>query len=72
MNQANYEPFGEAVNLSEKTRSHASKVLTRAGATVFWILATLIVAVRGVYFEPGVFDSFGRVVAYLQKLIAFS
>lgn len=74
VDQANYEPFGEALNVSEKTQSasHASKWLARFGAAVFWVLAATIVVARGVYFEPGIFDTFGRVVAYLQKLVLFS
>lgn len=74
VDQAKYEPFGEALNVSgqAQSRSHASKVLTRVGATVFWVLAATIVVARGVYFEPGIFDGFGRVIAYLQKLVLFS
>jgi len=74
VDQAKYEPFGEALNVSGKaqTRTHASKWLTRFGAAVFWVLAATIVVARGVYFEPGVFDGFGRVIAYLQKLVLFS
>jgi hypothetical protein len=74
VDQAKYEPFGEALNVSDKTQSrgHASKLLTRIGATVFWVLAATIVVARGLYFEPGVFDAFGRVIAYVQKFVAFS
>ncbi|MBI3699817.1 MAG: hypothetical protein HY242_05150 [Afipia sp.] len=74
MKQAKYEPFGEAVNVSDRmqSQSHTSKLLTRIGAAVFWLLAGTIVIARGVYFEPGIFDAFGRVIAYVQKLAQFS
>ena len=73
MDQTKFEPFGEVVQVSAETgsRARASRWLRRAGAALFWVLAVVIVAARGAYFEPGIFDGFGRAIAALHKLLAF-
>jgi hypothetical protein len=70
MEHAKFEPFGEPIELDEKVepQTAASKWLMRIGAGVFWALALTIIVARGLYFEPGIFDGFGQVFAFLQKL----
>ena len=65
-----FEPFGEAIDLAEngQAQARASKWLMRVGSALFWVLAGAIVIARAVYFEPGMFDSFARVVAYFEAL----
>lgn len=74
MDQTKFEPFGEAVQFPGETgsRARASRWLTHAGAVLFWIVAVTIVVARGIYFEAGIFDSFGPVVAFLHRLLAFA
>jgi hypothetical protein len=68
MERTKFEPFGEEVDLAEpaEARSAASGWLMRTGTTTFWALAVTIVAARAIYFDPGIFDKFAHVVAFLQ------
>ena len=67
MEREKFEPFGESVDLeSLRVPSGASRWLTLVGSSVFWVLATAIVGARAVYFEPGIFDGFKEVIAFLQ------
>ncbi|WP_240535295.1 hypothetical protein [Bradyrhizobium sp. YR681] len=50
-------------------QSRASKVLLRAGTTVFWSLVAGIVLARAAFFEPGVYDGFSRVASLAKSLI---
>jgi hypothetical protein len=70
MHSQDYEPFGEQVYFEESARSEgrASKWLMRLGAGIFWSLAGAIVVARAIYFVPGIFDGFDRVLAFLQTL----
>ncbi|MBS0531692.1 MAG: hypothetical protein JSS22_20230 [Proteobacteria bacterium] len=63
-----YEPFGERLEVEkEEQRSFASKALTRAGAGLFWVLLTVIVAARAIYFQPWSFHGLD-VVAWAKSL----
>lgn len=66
MDQAKFEPFGEAVPLSGETgvRARASRWLVRAGTVLFWTMAIAIVIARAFCFKPGLFDGFGRAIAF--------
>jgi hypothetical protein len=68
MSGKNFEPFGESVDLPEGTpsQSGAARRLTAAGSSIFWLLAVTIVVARAAYFQPGLFDSFEKVVAFLH------
>jgi hypothetical protein len=70
MERTKFEPFGEEVNLAETVRapSAASGWLMRIGTGVFWALAATIVVARAVYFDPGIFDGFAHVVAFLHSV----
>jgi len=68
MDRTNFEPFGESVDLPEGTpaQSRAARRLTALGSGVFWVLAATIVVARAAYFQPGLFDNFEKVVAFLH------
>jgi hypothetical protein len=74
MDQTKFEPFGEIVQASAEagSRTCASRWLRRGGIGLFWGLAVTIVVARGIYFEPGIFDGFGRAIAFLHRLLAFA
>jgi hypothetical protein len=61
-----FEPFGEEVNLaiSADAPNRASVWLMRIGSLLFWTLAGSIVVARAAYFDPGIFDAFGRAFAF--------
>jgi len=44
--------------------------LMRTGTGLFWMLVLTIVLARAIYFEPGVFNSLDRAVAFAQSLLA--
>ncbi|CUU20190.1 hypothetical protein ABIB94_000349 [Bradyrhizobium sp. JR7.2] len=71
MERTGFEPFGEQLVSATDTqpRSRASKLLLRAGTTVFWSLVAGIVLARAAFFEPGVYDSFSRVASLAKSLI---
>ncbi len=71
MERANFEPFGERLtpNGDAQIQSGASKYLLRAGTGLFWSLVAAIVLARAVWFEPGIYDGFGRVAALVKGVI---
>ena len=71
MGRLEFEPFGERLlpEAAARPRSRASKYLLWAGTGLFWSLVAVIVLARAAYFEPGIFDSFGRVAALAKGLI---
>ncbi|EJN10380.1 hypothetical protein PMI42_06303 [Bradyrhizobium sp. YR681] len=71
MERTGFEPFGEqmASATDAQPQSRASKVLLRAGTTVFWSLVAGIVLARAAFFEPGVYDGFSRVASLAKSLI---
>jgi hypothetical protein len=68
MTPTSFEPFGESVDLPEAApaQSRGARRLTAVGSSIFWLLAITIVVARAVYFQPGLFDSFEKVVAFLH------
>jgi hypothetical protein len=68
MERTKFEPFGEQVNLagSAEVGGGASGWLKWIGGGLFWTLAGTIVVARAIYFDPGIFDGFAHVVAFLQ------
>ncbi|WJR75895.1 hypothetical protein [Bradyrhizobium sp. NP1] len=68
MAQAKFEPFGEQIDLTEKSleRTGASKWLVWVGSSAFWAFAVTIIVARAVYFQPGIFDEFVRVVSLFR------
>jgi hypothetical protein len=71
MERTGFEPFGEqmASATEAQPQSRASKLLLRAGTTVFWSLVAGIVLARAAFFEPGVYDGFSRVASLAKSLI---
>jgi hypothetical protein len=66
-----FDPFGEPVAMADTVEpARASRWLTRTGAGLFWSLVIAIVAARAVYFEPGVFNSLDRALAFAHSLFA--
>jgi hypothetical protein len=66
-----FDPFGEPVAMIDAAEpAPASRWLARTGAGVFWALVIAIVAARAVYFEPGVFNSLDRALAFAHSLFA--
>lgn len=68
MQRMKLDPFGEPMELTDgvRARSSASKWLTLAGSSTFWVLVFAIVGARAIYFEPEMLDGFKQVVAFLQ------
>ena len=50
-------------------KARASKLLLRAGTTLFWSLVAGIVLARAAFFEPGIYDGFSRVASLAKNLI---
>ena len=71
MERTGFEPFGEqmASATDAQPQSRASKLLLRAGTTVFWSLVAGIVLARAAFFEPGVYDGFSRVASLAKSLV---
>jgi hypothetical protein len=71
MERLGFEPFGERLVPEGDTgpRSRAPKYLLWAGTGLFWSLVATIVALRATIFEPGIFDTFSKVVALARGLI---
>jgi hypothetical protein len=66
-----FDPFGEQVAMADAAEPPpASRWLARTGAGLFWAMVIAIVAARAVYFEPGVFNSLDRAIAFAQSLFA--
>jgi len=66
-----FDPFGEPVAIADTAEPvAASRWLARTGAGVFWALVIAIVAARAIYFEPGIFNSLDRALAFAQALFA--
>ena len=71
MQDPRFDPFGEPVAMADSHASgRGSRLLTRAGAGLFWALVIIIVAARAIYFEPGVFNGFNGAVALAHSLLA--
>ena len=70
MERLEFEPFGERLMREAGVRPepHASRLLLRTGIGLFWSLVGVIVLARAIYFEPGIFDGFGRVVAQAGRV----
>lgn len=66
MDPATFEPFGGAVPLSGEAaaRARGARWLVRAGVVLFWTIAIAIVIARALWFEPALFDGFGRAIAF--------
>lgn len=71
MERTAFEPFGEQLASApeHQPKSRASKLLLRAGTTLFWSLVAAIVLARAAFFEPGVYDGFSRVASLAKSLI---
>ncbi|MDD1519108.1 hypothetical protein DCG74_18315 [Bradyrhizobium sp. WBAH42] len=71
MERTGFEPFGEQLVSATDTqpKSRASKLLLRAGTTLFWSLVAGIVLARAAFFEPGIYDGFSRVASLAKNLI---
>ena len=71
MERTGFEPFGEQLvsATDAQPKSRASKLLLRAGTTVFWSLVAGIVLARAAFFEPGIYDGFSRVASLAKNLI---
>ena len=71
MERADFEPFGErlAPGRDARPQSRAAKYLLWAGTGLFWSLVGAIVLARAAFFEPGIFDGFGRVASLAKSLI---
>lgn len=71
MERTGFEPFGEQlVSVTDaRPKSRASKLLLRAGTTLFWSLVAGIVLARAAFFEPGVYDGFSKVASLAKSLI---
>src|SRR4030095_13207704 len=71
MERFRYEPFGERLALEGDAApaSRASKYLLWAGTGLFWSLVGAVVIARAVFFEPGVFDDFGRVATDRKSVV---
>ncbi|MYV83784.1 hypothetical protein GTH44_18215 [Bradyrhizobium japonicum] len=71
MERTGFEPFGEQLvsATDAQPKSRASKLLLRAGTTVFWSLVAGIVLARAAFFEPGIYDGFSRVASLAKSLI---
>ncbi len=71
MERLRYEPFGErlAPEADAAPLSRASKYLLWAGTSLFWSLVGAIVIARAAFFEPGVFDDFNRIAAFVKAAI---
>jgi hypothetical protein len=72
MERLEFEPFGERLvpETGFRQKPHTSRVLLWAGTGLFWSLVGVIVLARATYFEPGIFDGFGRVVALAKRVSA--
>ena len=71
MERTGFEPFGEQLGSAtdSQPKSRASRLLLRAGTTVFWSLIAGIVLARAAFFEPGIYDGFSRVASLAKNLI---
>jgi hypothetical protein len=71
MERTGFEPFGEQLvsAADAQPKSRASKLLLRAGTTLFWSLVAGIVLARAAFFEPGIYDGFSRVASLARNLI---
>jgi hypothetical protein len=71
MERTAFEPFGEQLvsATDAQPKSRASKLLLRAGTTLFWSLVAGIVLARAAFFEPGIYDGFSRVASLAKSLI---
>ncbi len=71
MDRLGFEPFGERLvpERDVRPRSRASRYLLWTGTGLFWSLVGAIVLARAVFFEPGVFDGFGRLAALAKGLV---
>ena len=71
MERTGFEPFGEQLVSATDTQaqSRSSKLLLRVGTSVFWTLVAGVVLARAVFFEPGVYDSFGHVASLAKNLL---
>ncbi|MBW7967711.1 hypothetical protein [Bradyrhizobium sp. BR 10261] len=71
MERTGFEPFGEQLVSATDSRSQSrgSKLLLRAGTTVFWTLVAGIVLARAAFFEPGVYDRFSHVASLAKDLL---
>ena len=71
MERTSFEPFGEQLvsATDSQPQSRASKMLLRAGTSVFWTLVAGIVLARAAFFEPGVYDSFSHVASLAKNLL---
>lgn len=71
MQDPRFDPFGEPVAMADsRAPGRGSRLLTRAGAGLFWALVVIIVAARAIYFQPGIFNGFNGAVAFAQSLLA--
>jgi hypothetical protein len=71
MERLGFEPFGERLGsrADSGAPSHVSRSLLWGGTGLFWLLVVTIVLARAAFFEPGIFDSFTRVVLLVRNLI---
>ena len=71
MERLRYEPFSERLvpEGDAVPPSRTSRYLLWAGTSLFWSLVAAIVIARAVFFEPGVFDGFSRVAAFVKPAI---
>ena len=59
MSSERFEPFGELIDdpIDAKASSKASRLMTIAGASVFWAMVILIVGARIELFDPNYIES---------------